>query len=125
MDPGQTLMLACCDPAAGLLAAALAASAGIRLLVLERPSREALELLRQGLVHAAGVHLSRASEPEGNARVVHEKLGAGYSLLRVARWEEGLALSPSCHFRSIGSAVRFEPALDRPGRGFWSTSMSR
>ena len=106
VDPGRTLVIACCDPAVGLLAAALAAPAGIRLLALQRPSREALELLGRGLVHAAGIHLSRASEQGGNARVVHEKLGAGYSLLRAAHWEEGIAVSPACRVRSIRSAVR-------------------
>jgi molybdate-binding protein/DNA-binding XRE family transcriptional regulator len=106
IDPRRTLVMACCDPAVGLLAAALAAPAGIRLLPLQRPSREALELVGRGLVHVAGVHLSPASEPGGNARVVSEKLGAGYCLLRVARWEEGVALSPACRVRSIRSAVR-------------------
>jgi molybdate-binding protein len=38
--------------------------------------------------------------------VVREKLGAGYSLLRAARWEEGIALSPTLRVRSIRSAVR-------------------
>lgn len=63
----RTLVMACCDPAVGLLAAALAGTAGVRLLALQRPSRAALELLEQGLVHAAGVHLSRADEPGGMA----------------------------------------------------------
>jgi molybdate-binding protein/DNA-binding XRE family transcriptional regulator len=105
-DPRRTLVMACCDPAVGLLAAALAATAGVRLLALQRPSRAALELLGQGLVHAAGVHLSRADEPGGNGRVVRGKLGAGYSLLRVARWEEGIALAPGRAVRSIRAAMR-------------------
>jgi len=105
IDCGRTLVIACCDPAVGLLAAALAETAGFRLLALQRPSGEALELLERGLVHAAGVHLSRASEPGGNAGVVHDKLGAGYSLLRAARWEEGIALAPACRVRSIRAAV--------------------
>ena len=104
LDPKQTLVLACCDPAVGLLAD-LASAVGIRLLPIQRSSRSALELLGQGLVHAAGVHLSRANQPDGNARVVQEMLGAGYSLLRVARWEEGIALSPTCQVRSLRSAV--------------------
>ena len=104
-DPRRTLVMACCDPAVGLLAAALAGTAGVRLLALQRPSRTALELLGQGLVHAAGVHLSRADEPGGNGMVVRGKLGAGYSLLRIARWEEGIALAPERGVRSIRAAV--------------------
>ena len=45
----DTLVLACCDPAVGLLAAALAAPAGIRLLPIQRPSHEALDLSSAGL----------------------------------------------------------------------------
>ena len=104
-DPRRTLVMACCDPAVGLLAAALAGTAGFRLLALQRPSRTALELLGQGLVHAAGVHLNRADEPGGNGMVVRGKLGTGYSLLRIARWEEGIALAPECGVRSIRAAV--------------------
>jgi molybdate-binding protein len=104
-DPRRTLVMACCDPAVGLLAAALAGTAGFRLLALQRPSRTALELLGQGLVHAAGVHLNRADEPGGNGMVVRGKLGAGYSLLRIARWEEGIALAPERGVRSIRAAV--------------------
>ncbi len=105
IDSRRTLVMACCDPAVGLLTAALAAPAGIRLLALQRPRHEALELLGRGLVHTAGVHLSRSSEPTGNARVVREKLGAGYSLLRCACWEEGIAVSHACRVRSIRSAL--------------------
>src|SRR5271165_2207566 len=105
-DPRRTLVMACCDPAVGLLAAALGATAGVRLLALQRPSRAALELLGQGLVHAAGIHLSRADEPGGNGSVVRGKLGAGYSLLRIARWEEGIALAPERAVPSIRAAVR-------------------
>jgi molybdate-binding protein len=98
--------MATCDPSVGLLAAVLARSFGVRLLPLPRPSRSALELLGQGLVHVAGVHLSRADDADGNARIVHEKLGAGFRLLRAARWEEGIALSPQRKVTSLRAALR-------------------
>ena len=104
-DPASTLVLASCDPAVGLLAAVLARTFGVRLLPLPRPSHSALELLGQGLVHAAGVHLSRADDADGNARIVRDKLGAGYRLLRAARWEEGIALSPRRKVTSLRAAV--------------------
>lgn len=99
----RTLVLACCDPAVSLLAAELA-QRQIRLLVLSRSSRLALQLLQQGLVHVAGVHLSRSGE-EGNAAAVKEVLGSGYRLLRLARWQEGLAVAPGQRVSSIRSAV--------------------
>ncbi|MGC8642161.1 MAG: substrate-binding domain-containing protein [Isosphaeraceae bacterium] len=102
----RTLVLACCDPAVGLLAARLARLAGVRLLALPRPSRQALELLGQQLVHVAGVHLSSASEPEGNGRVVLGALGSGFSLLRAATWEEGIACAAGHGFKSLRAAVR-------------------
>src|SRR5262249_34011109 len=70
--PTQTLVIACCDPAAGLIAQELAREGDVRLIVLQRSSHAALELLGKGLVHAAGVHLARADEPDGNLPAVKE-----------------------------------------------------
>jgi molybdate-binding protein/DNA-binding XRE family transcriptional regulator len=104
-DPGRTLVMACCDPAVNLLAGALARTADVRLIALPRASRAALTLLGQGLVHVAGVHLTRADHPGGNAAIVRDELGAGYCLLRVARWEEGIAFAPGLKLRSIRAAA--------------------
>ncbi|HEY1600517.1 MAG TPA: substrate-binding domain-containing protein [Pirellulales bacterium] len=102
----QTLVMACCDPAVGLLAHELARRAQIRLLVIPRSSRQALDLLRDGLVHAAGLHLSRAGEDD-NACAVRDSIASGtYSLLRVAQWEEGLAIAPGRQLRTVRSALR-------------------
>jgi molybdate-binding protein/transcriptional regulator with XRE-family HTH domain len=105
-DASRTLVVAGCDPAVGLLATEMARTAGIRLLAFPRTSRAALELLGRGLVHAAGVHLSRSDDPGGNAVVVRADLGAGYSLLRIACWEEGVALAPGWKLSSVGAAIR-------------------
>jgi molybdate-binding protein/DNA-binding XRE family transcriptional regulator len=105
-DPRRTLVMACCDPAVGLLAAELAHTAGVRLIALERSSRMALDLLGRGLVHVAGIHLSRADQSRGNTRVVRAELGAGYSLLRVARWEEGIVFAAGRGLPSVQAAVR-------------------
>jgi molybdate-binding protein len=98
--------MACCDPAVGLLAAELARAAGVRLLALERSSRTALDLLGRGLVHVAGIHLSRADQSGGNARVVRSELGAGYRLLRVARWQEGVVFAHGRGLPTVQAAVR-------------------
>jgi molybdate-binding protein/transcriptional regulator with XRE-family HTH domain len=105
-DPGQTLVMACCDPAVGLLASELARTAGVRLVVLSRPSRSALALLGQGLVHVAGLHLGRADGPGENAAVVKAELGTGYRLLRLARWEEGITFAPALRLPTVREAVQ-------------------
>ena len=105
-DPEHTLVMASCDPAAGLLAALLARAADIRLIVLPRASRTALSLIGGGLVHVAGVHLTTAEQPGGNATIVRRELGAGYHLLRAARWEEGIAFASGLRLPSIREAVR-------------------
>jgi molybdate-binding protein/DNA-binding XRE family transcriptional regulator len=88
----KTLVLACCDPAAGLLASEYARDSGFRLLVIERGGGAALELLKRGLVHLAGLHRSTPDRPGRNAETVRTQLGNGYRLLRAAKWQEGLAL---------------------------------
>lgn len=105
-DPKSTLVMASCDPAVGLLAAELRRLAEIRLVAIPRPSRAALDLLAHGLVHVAGVHLTRAERAEGNAGIVRSELGAGYSLIRGARWEEGIAMAPGLSISSVKEAVR-------------------
>src|SRR3954470_1049272 len=44
-DPRRTLVMACCYPAVGLLAAELARTADVRLIAPQRPSRMSLSLL--------------------------------------------------------------------------------
>src|SRR5208283_2517231 len=75
-----TLVMACCDPAAGLLAAEYARASGFRLLVFSRGGRVALELLRQRLVHVAGLHFSTDEHPERSAETVRTQLDGGCRL---------------------------------------------
>jgi molybdate-binding protein/DNA-binding XRE family transcriptional regulator len=105
-DPSKTLVLASCDPAVGLLAAELARSSGVRLITFGRSSRAALKLLASGAVHAAGVHLSSDHDPDGNASAVRGSVGSGFTLLRVARWEEGIASSPARKLTSSRDALK-------------------
>jgi molybdate-binding protein/DNA-binding XRE family transcriptional regulator len=107
----RTLVMACCDPAVGLLAEALARTAGVRLVPLLRSSRTALTLLGQGLVHVAGVHLTKVGHPSGNIGIVRRELGTGYTLLRSARWDEGIAFAAGLGLTSLrtvtGSHLRW------------------
>ncbi len=105
-DPETTLVMACCDPAANILAAEYAGRGGFRLLALHRSSRRALHLLGQGLVHVAGVHFATDDDPDANERVVKDILGAGYRLLRVARWQEGLTFASGAGVSTVTGALR-------------------
>lgn len=102
----DTLVIATCDPAAGLLAAEYAASTPFRLLVIPRSSRASLAMAADGLIHAAGIHLTAAALPDGNAAAAREALGTGVSLLRMADWEEGIASAPHTRLRSSTAARR-------------------
>jgi molybdate-binding protein/DNA-binding XRE family transcriptional regulator len=104
--PSDTLVIACCDPAVGLLANELSGSSSFRLLAFPRSSREALALLAQGLVHVAGIHLAAVGCRGRNAAAAKEKLHGGFCLLRGARWQEGLALAPSLQLHSVRAALK-------------------
>jgi len=105
-DASKTLVLAGCDPAAGLLAAEYAAASGFRLLAFTRGGSAALELLQKEVVHVAALHRSTVERPERNAETVREKLGGSYRLLRSAEWEEGIVLSAQDHTRSISACAK-------------------
>ncbi len=102
----QTLVIAGCDPAAGLLATEYSRATGMRMLVLPRSSRQALELLQQGKVHIAGLHLSTRDEPDRNSQLVRDTLGSGFELLRIACWQEGIATAPNLKIKTVRAALR-------------------
>jgi molybdate-binding protein/transcriptional regulator with XRE-family HTH domain len=104
--PGRTLVVAGCDPLAGLLARGLAAAHGIRVLPLLRSSAQALELLRRGLVHAAGLHLTDSAGRSANDEVVHDTLGPGYRLIHQLRWDAGIAILPQRRERTARALLR-------------------
>jgi len=102
----RTLVIACCDPAAPLLAAEYRRQFAMRLIVLRRNSAAALDLLAGGLVHAAGLHLAPAGDRPGNRTAARARLGTGFRLVRVARWEEGIAFHPRLGAASGRSLAR-------------------
>jgi molybdate-binding protein/DNA-binding XRE family transcriptional regulator len=105
-DAATTLVMATCDPAAGVLAAEYARASGFRLLVFPRGGRVALELLKQRLVHVAGLHYSTGEAPDRNAEMVRVQMGGDCRLLRVAKWESGIALPTDDHSHSPASVAR-------------------
>lgn len=118
-DPERTLVLAGCDPAAGLLVSEAARQEKVRVIVFTRSSTAALILLGKRLVHVAGVHLSSVDEDGGNAAAVKECLGPGHELLRVTRWEEGVAFDRHRRFASVRSVTtaRLRWVGREPGSG--------
>ncbi len=102
----ETLVVAGCDPAAGLLAQEYYRRTGWRMLILQRTSTQSLELLKQGLVHVAGLHFSNSEHASDNERTVREMLGTGYLLLRAAEWQEGIAAGRHVSAKTASGAVR-------------------
>lgn len=113
----QSLVLACCDPAAGLLAAEYARVSGFRLIVLLRGGAAALGLLKRGVVHVAGLHRATEEHPDLNIETVRTKLGKGYRLLRAAAWQAGMAVKTTERTRSVQTLLRkrLRWALREPG----------
>ena len=104
--PAQTLIMACCDPAAGLLASEYGRQMGLRMIVLPRSSGAALSLLAQGRIHVAGVHLAGAGDSHGNAGVVGRKIDKPVGLLRLAQWQEGVAIGSDNKSNSLQCSAR-------------------
>ncbi len=106
IEAARTLVVASCDPAAGLLADAYERATGFRMLVFPRSSGKAAELLAAGLVHAAGLHLADDDEPDANAEAVQGRVAGGSRLLRLARWEAGVTLAPGVAAGTVAAALR-------------------
>lgn len=101
----RTLVMASCDPAVGLLARLYEAESGYRLLAFPRSSRQALQLLHEGVIHIAGVHLSTAND-DGNADAARAILGGSARLIRVASWEDGIAVGRGVRASTIRGVLR-------------------
>ena len=87
----RNLLVLGCDPALGILSARLA-DRHARLRWLHAPSEAALEGLRRGHAHVAGIHLFDEETSRFNAPFVRRAL-PGASLLPLARWELGFVVA--------------------------------
>lgn len=100
-DPAQTCVVACCDPAVGLLASEYTRQTSYRMIVFTRPGLEALDLLSKGLIHAAGLHFSDSHGADKNKTAAAGILSQKFKLLKIADWDEGLALAPGLSTQKI------------------------
>lgn len=101
-----TLTVTTCDPAAGLLAGEYARESGFRMLVFPRGGGAGLDLVRKRLIHVAALHRSTMENPDRNAASVGTELGGRGMLLRVARWETGVAHGATDRTRSVTALSR-------------------
>ena len=99
-DPNRTLVIASCDPAIGLLAHHYRETTPYRMFVLVRSSKASLALLAKGLIHMGGVHLVGEGRNLGNTETARSIVESDVRLLRMARWEEGLAFAPAAKIRN-------------------------
>lgn len=115
----ETLVLASCDPAASLLASQFAEVTGLRLIVLQRSSRDAISMLREGLVHLAGLHLATPEQPLKNQEFIREQLGSGFHSIRLSQWQEGIVTRSTAKLGSIRAArtAKLQWVGREPGSG--------
>jgi len=91
----KRLVLAGCDPAAGLLSSMVEKICGIELVSAAASSKLALTWLSQGKVHIAGSHLEDPKTGEFNLPFLREKFpDEDLRVVTLARWEEGLVIAP-------------------------------
>jgi len=128
LELSKRLLVAGCDPGISVLARHMRRS-GIELILINRNSTVALDLLKQGLVHIAGTHLrddaSDASTVPSVRRLFDRR---SVAIIGFSNWEQGLVVARgnpkaihtvgdlarkaiSIVNREKGSAVRF--LLDR------------
>jgi putative molybdopterin biosynthesis protein len=93
LDLGKRLLVAGCDPGISVLARHLR-RAGVELVVINRNSTTALDLLKQGLVHIAGSHLVDADTGESNLSSVHRLFDRrAVAVIGFSNWEEGIVVA--------------------------------
>jgi putative molybdopterin biosynthesis protein len=91
----ERLVLAGCDPAAGLLASMVQKITGIEIVSAAASSKLALAWLIEDKVHIAGSHLEDPKTGEFNLPFIRKEYPDGdFRVVTFARWEEGLVVAP-------------------------------
>jgi putative molybdopterin biosynthesis protein len=108
LDPGaefgNRLLVAGCDPAISVLARHVQAS-GVELVLVHRNSTQALDLLKDGMAHVAGMHLGESNLPEVGRRFAKRSI----AVVSFAIWEEGIVTA-----RGNPKSIRGVEDLARP-----------
>jgi molybdate-binding protein/DNA-binding XRE family transcriptional regulator len=91
----KRLVLAGCDPAAGLLSSVVEKISGIEIVSAAASSKLALTWLSEGKVHIAGSHLEDPETGEFNLPFLRKEFpDEDFRVVTFARWEEGLVIAP-------------------------------
>jgi putative molybdopterin biosynthesis protein len=89
-DLGSRILVAGCDPGISVLARHVQ-RAGVELIVAQRNSSQALELLKKGYVHVAGTHLRDEATGESNLPAIRRMFPRkSVAVISLAVWEEGI-----------------------------------
>lgn len=102
----ETLVMASCDPAVGILARIFEQTTGYRMLVFSRSSSQSLQLLRDGVVHLAGIHLGTSDLPGANEAAAKSIVGEEARLIHVASWVDGVAVGERVHASTVRGVLR-------------------
>jgi putative molybdopterin biosynthesis protein len=106
---GKRLLIAGCDPGISLLARQLMKSEGVEMLVAPSSSQQALEWLKEGMVHIAGSHLRDVSTGDYNLAAIGRLFPqGGVKVVTFAIWEQGLVMAPGNpkNIRAVGDLAR-------------------
>ncbi|QIA26487.1 helix-turn-helix domain-containing protein [Thermaerobacter sp. PB12/4term] len=122
-DLARSVLIAGCAPELSLWSRALAPGRhGVTLHRIPANSRQALELLRAGMVHGAGVHLAGSAGEPDNLPLIRAVLeGLEAVVIRLGVWEEGLVVAPGNPLGLRGAADLARPGVvvvnREPGAG--------
>ena len=90
----KRLLLGGCDPSAPVLARHLQPR-GVGLVVTYQNSSRSLELLKQGVIHVAGVHFAEGESDMSDLVAIRKMFGKQpVEVVRYALWEEGIVTAP-------------------------------
>lgn len=93
LDLDKRLLVAGCDPAISVLSRHVR-RAGVELVVINRNSTAALDLLKQGVVHIAGTHLHDEETGEANIPAVRKLFDRrAVAVIGFSHWEEGIVVA--------------------------------
>ena len=103
----RTLVMLGCDPAAGLVATALA-QRGVDLVWTQEASQAALAGLARGQAHVAGCHLYDAGTGRYNTPWVARLVPFPCTVVGFAVWEQGLIVAPGnpLQLRAVADLAR-------------------
>lgn len=88
----KRLLLAGCDPSAPVLGRHLRKQ-GIDLVVVYQNSSQSLELLKQGVVHLAGTHITEGDKEASELTAIRKIfVRQQIEVIRYALWEEGMVI---------------------------------